>query len=90
MNNSNLKTQVKSVLGRNGFPGSPLFCQYGEHYGLVGVLLNQKGSSTGNKLTIEKKNTVELPLQAADTIQKLHFLPANCHIKMIFSMKPCH
>ena len=78
MNNSDLKTQVKSVLGYNGFPGSPLFCQYGEHYGLVGVLLNQKGSSTGNKLTIEKKNTVELPLQA---IQKLHFLPTNCHIK---------
>ena len=51
MNNSNLKTQVKSVLGRNGFPGSPLFCQYGEHYGLVGMLSNQKGNSLGNKLT---------------------------------------
>ena len=65
MNNSDLKTQVKSVLGYNGFPGIPLFCQYGENYGLVGVLSNQKGSSTGNKLTIDKKKVGQNALHKA-------------------------
>ena len=52
MNNSNLKTQVKSALGHNGFPGSPLFCQYGIDYGLVGMLTNQEsGSNAGNDET---------------------------------------
>ena len=33
----------------NSFPGSPLFCQFGIDYGLVGMLTNQdSGSNAGN------------------------------------------
>ena len=36
----------------NGFPGGPLFCQYGSDYGLVGMLTNQdSGSNAGNDET---------------------------------------
>ena len=45
--------QVKSILGLNAFPGSPLFCHYGAHYGLVGILTNQdsRHNAGGNKNT---------------------------------------
>ena len=50
MNNINLKIQGKSIMGHNGFPGSPLFCQYGKHYGLVGISSNQNyGNNAGDK-----------------------------------------
>ena len=59
--------QVQSILGRNGFPGSPLFCQYGTrgpprfldlppamHYGLVGIITNQdSGSNAGDKTKLK-------------------------------------
>ena len=33
--------KVKSFLGFNGFPGTPLFCQRGPHrFGLVGIMLD--------------------------------------------------
>ena len=36
---------------RNGFPGSPLFCQFEESYGLVGLLSNHNsGNDIGNKI----------------------------------------
>ena len=38
-------------MGRNGFPGSPLFCQFEEKYGLVGLLSNyDSGNDIGNKI----------------------------------------
>ena len=38
-------------MGRNGFPGSPLFCQFEESYGLVGLLSNHNsGNDIGNKI----------------------------------------
>ena len=49
-----MKLQVQSILGQNGFPGSPLFCQYGTHYGLVGILTNQdSGSNAGDKTKLK-------------------------------------
>ena len=37
-------------MGLNGFPGSPLFCELGTNYGLVGILTNQdSGSNAGDK-----------------------------------------
>ena len=39
-------------MGLNGFPGSPLFCELGTNYGLVGILTNQdSGSNAGNDET---------------------------------------
>ena len=38
-------------MGRNGFPGSPLFCQFGEMNGLVGMLSNY-GNDIGNELSM--------------------------------------
>ena len=40
-------------MGRNGFPGSPLFCQFGEMNGLVGMLSNyDSGNDIGNKISM--------------------------------------
>ena len=37
-------------MGRNGFPGSPLFCQFGDMNGLVGMLSNYNaGNDIGNE-----------------------------------------
>ena len=52
-NNQELKWlifQIRSILGLNGFPGSPLFCELRTNYGLVGILTNQdSGSNEGDK-----------------------------------------
>ena len=42
-------------MGRNSFPGSPLFCQFGEMNGLVGMLSNY---NSGND--IGKENSMTL------------------------------
>ena len=40
-------------MGRNSFPGSPLFCQFGEMNGLVGILSNyDSGNEIGNEISI--------------------------------------
>ena len=45
--------QVRSILGRNSFPGSPLFCKYRQYSGLVGILLNDdSGNDAGNRIFI--------------------------------------
>ena len=44
---------------QNGFPGSPLFCKFNEHDGLVGILLsNDVGGSKGHtsEFTYTQKN----------------------------------
>ena len=39
-----------------GFPGSPLFCKFNEHDGLVGILLsNDIGGNKGNKSKFSKE-----------------------------------
>ena len=39
-----------------GFPGSPLFCKFNEHDGLVGILLsNDIGGNKGDKSKFSKK-----------------------------------
>ena len=44
-------------MGLNAFPGSPLFCQYDEDYGLVGILTNQdSGSNAGDKTKLKTKS----------------------------------
>ena len=41
-------------MGRNGFPGSPLFCRFGRQLnGLVGMLSNyNSGNDIGNELSM--------------------------------------
>ena len=53
MNNDNLKMQVKSIMGHNDFPGTPLFCQYGQHYGLVGIQSSHKWSKRGQNWELQ-------------------------------------
>ena len=43
-------------MGLNAFPGSPLFCQYGANYGLVGILTNQ---DSGNNAGDQKDNKTD-------------------------------
>ena len=53
--------QVQSILGHNDFPGSPLFCQYGQHYGLVGILFSHKQKqNAGNELHVKRGQNWEL------------------------------
>ena len=54
-------------MGLNGFPGSPLFCEHGLNYGLVGILTNQdSGSNAGDQKdnkTYYLKSSKFCPLQ---------------------------
>ena len=53
--------QVQSILGHNDIPGSPLFCQYGQHYGLVGIESSHKpGHDAGNELYVKKGRSKEI------------------------------
>ena len=64
MNNHNLKMQVQSILGHNDFPGTPLFCQYGQHYGLVGIESSHKpGHNAGNELYFKKDRSKRVKIE---------------------------
>ena len=64
MNNNNLKMQVQSYLGHIYFPGTPLFCQYGQHYGLVGIQSSYKpGHNAGNELYFKKDRSKRVKIE---------------------------
>ena len=56
--------QIQSILGHNNFPGSPLFCQYGQHYGLVGIESSHKpGYNAGNEIYIKKGKSKNVKIE---------------------------
>ena len=64
MNNDNLKMQVKSIMGQNEFPGTPLFCQYGQHYGLVGIQSSHRPRhNAGNELYFKKDRSKRVKIE---------------------------